>query len=330
MQRDETAFVSYAREDRSLVKRIATVLDLLSFSVWLDESLSGGQAWWDEILRQIRGCDVVIVAISPSMVRSVACLAEVTYAVELGKPILPIRVESVRLELLPRSIALLQFVDLVDDSQESALRLAGALRRLPAGIVPATPPVPPPPPISFLNQLADSIRAPSLDPNTQLALVARLESAEPAEAGTIRELAQLMLARQDLLYAPAKSLERLLDRIPEPPSDESANAAQVRDDDQSSLWNVRLLSSHPNSRVLTIRHDGHEWTVDFVFPRWTRNKVFVDGRLVQSAYVLPMQFSLVEDSRTWSCTIEVEGYQQLKGTRIMLGSRVIYADGSMS
>ncbi len=52
----------------------------LGHVVWLDEELSGGQVWWDEILAKIRECEALLFLVSPSSVESEACLLELHYA----------------------------------------------------------------------------------------------------------------------------------------------------------------------------------------------------------------------------------------------------------
>jgi hypothetical protein len=46
-------FCSYAREDREGVRALLDGVRHLRHQVWVDERLSGGQAWWDEILADL-------------------------------------------------------------------------------------------------------------------------------------------------------------------------------------------------------------------------------------------------------------------------------------
>ena len=55
--------------------------------------------WWQAILERIRGCEVFVFALSNNALQSKPCLAELRYAQELGKPVIPIQigpVESLR------------------------------------------------------------------------------------------------------------------------------------------------------------------------------------------------------------------------------------------
>jgi hypothetical protein len=83
-------FVSYARPDRLRAESLAVQLRQAGIEVWLDSDLVGGQRWWDRILGQLRSCDAVVAALSKASIRSQACRSEREYAIQLGKPVLPI------------------------------------------------------------------------------------------------------------------------------------------------------------------------------------------------------------------------------------------------
>src|SRR5207244_3865823 len=81
----------------------------LGHDPWHDKDLSGGQRWWDQILRSIRECDAFVFALSAAAIDSRACLSEYRYAVDLNKPILPILVEGhVPDSLMPPALSELQ------------------------------------------------------------------------------------------------------------------------------------------------------------------------------------------------------------------------------
>lgn len=83
-------FLSYARKDTEFVQALISDLRELGNTVWFDEEVSPGQAWWDHILEQIRACDGFVYALSRATLASLSCERESSYAVALGKPILPI------------------------------------------------------------------------------------------------------------------------------------------------------------------------------------------------------------------------------------------------
>jgi serine/threonine kinase PknH len=63
--------------------------------VWLDDDLGGGDAWWSEILQQIRGCTVFLFAASDNSLHSKPCRAELGYAQDLQLPILPVQIGEI-------------------------------------------------------------------------------------------------------------------------------------------------------------------------------------------------------------------------------------------
>lgn len=217
VRRDQRIFVSYARQDRDKIKGVVEGLRLLGNDVWLDEELSGGQAWWDTILERIRDSDVFVQVITRSSARSHACESERTYATAVGRPVLPIFLEQLPASILPSDLAVLQAVDYVDEAQDRrAFRLAGALQRLPAAPpLPEQLPTPPPVPLSYLVELSDQLRTPTLTLDQQSQIVSRLRKAvgEPDDHAAALELLRQLKTRSDLYYAAAVDVDRLRGEI---------------------------------------------------------------------------------------------------------------------
>ena len=59
-----TMFLSYAHQDVAAVAALRQDLDDMGNEVWIDTALHGGQVWWDEILHQVRTCNVFVLAVS--------------------------------------------------------------------------------------------------------------------------------------------------------------------------------------------------------------------------------------------------------------------------
>jgi hypothetical protein len=208
-----SVFVSYARRDRPKVSKVVEGLRFLGADVWLDESLAGGQAWWDSVLDQVRDCDLFVQSVSPATLESDACESERAYAVALGKPILPVLVEPMSLDLLPEALAGIQVVEYTEPTPEAAFRLARAVRSCePAAAPPPEVPPRPPVPLSYLGSLGERIRAHELSLDEQHALVARLRAA--MERGDEHEAAVDLLRRlqrrEDLYHAVARAIESAL------------------------------------------------------------------------------------------------------------------------
>ena len=208
-------FISYARPDRSRAESLTLRLRQAGISVWLDSDLVGGQAWWDRILDQLRTCDAVIVVISRAAIKSQACRSEREYAIKLGKPILPLTLESMSAEMLPADVARIQTIDYSQPGEAVAFELMGAIRALPKPRelpfpLPETPPVP----TSPFGSLVDRLAEPSLSMDDQLAILGRLEAAlgpvaDPHDRQTAIELLRQMDERPDLFAAASRQIEKI-------------------------------------------------------------------------------------------------------------------------
>jgi hypothetical protein len=208
-------FLSYARPDQSRADSIAQRLRQAGNNVWLDRDLTGGQSWWDGILRQLRRCDVAVTVVSRASLRSQTCIRERQYAGRLGKPILPLAVEPVGPELLPTDLARLQVIDYCQPDEAAAFALLGAIMRLPQQSplpdpLPQTPPVP----TSPLGPVAEQLSARSLTQDQQLAIIGRLESAldpsaDPNDRPIALDLLSRLERRTDLLEAVDRRIRTL-------------------------------------------------------------------------------------------------------------------------
>lgn len=138
-------FISYARTDKLAVQSLVSALETLNNETWIDRRLAGGQKWWEEILENIRRCDVFVVALSKHTLQSKACRLEYTYAKDLGKTILPVMVAGdFSVDDVLAEVAAVQFVDYRRPDEHAALALAKALRSLPKS-APLPAPLPAPP-----------------------------------------------------------------------------------------------------------------------------------------------------------------------------------------
>ena len=146
-------FISYARQDQAAVEALNADLERARVHVWMDEELTGGESWWDTILEQIRSCDLYIFALSPNSLRSRACKAELEYALALNRPLLPVLVRDVAIQLAHPAIARTQMVDYRKRSMESLLALMAVIaNRPPAPPLPDPLPTAPTTPMSYMNE----------------------------------------------------------------------------------------------------------------------------------------------------------------------------------
>ncbi len=112
-------FISYSRDDKRIVYQMADELRI-DHTIWIDkEQLTGGQVWWDEILKGIEGCDCFITVLSPRSIDSMYCSAETQYAQSLNKAILPLKLKNC---VPPESLSNFQIVDIVDANLDKIIR----------------------------------------------------------------------------------------------------------------------------------------------------------------------------------------------------------------
>lgn len=205
-------FLSYARDNKEAMRPVVEGLETLHHEIWIDKKLDGGQAWWEEILMQIRGCDAMIVAVSPALLESEAATRERGYARQLGKPLLPVLIAPLLTDLLPSDLAPLQLIDYTNIGPMTGFQLAGSLTALPP-TPPLPNPLPTPPlvPVSYLTGVADRLREPSMSLEAQLELVGilRLALGRPREREAAAELIQALRQRRDVYYATWQELDKL-------------------------------------------------------------------------------------------------------------------------
>ncbi len=216
-------FVSYARQDRELVGGLKVDLERLGREVWIDEKLRGGQEWWDEILAAIRSCDLFVWTVSPASVKSTACKAELTYASDLGRPVLPIMIKPVAIGLTPQRVANSQIVDYTTRGADQAIKLAGDLQaiQLPPPL-PPTLPEPPPVPISYLEGFAEKLGAPkqmtASDQREVLDFLRPLATSteDPEEAQAACDLLRRLRSRPEVTFEAATAIDKVLENPPDP------------------------------------------------------------------------------------------------------------------
>lgn len=219
------AFISYSSRDRALVEGLLKALRRAHLPVWLDEELTGGESWWREILAQIRGCEVFIVALSKNLLDSKACQAELRYAQSLGKPVLPVQVGPMdTLRINPLSA--MQVIDYRNPGLESGIELISSISALRAKTPPLPDPLPeePPIPFAYLMRLASTISDPTeLNAQQQTALVSELKAGLDEDGSDemarrdIGELLRMLRDRSDVTWRTRTEVEAVLASLEAPP-----------------------------------------------------------------------------------------------------------------
>ncbi|GAA3049187.1 TIR domain-containing protein [Actinokineospora globicatena] len=204
-------FISYARRDQASITTLRADFERFGNRVWYDRESHGGPDWWDDVLGHVRGCVVFAFALSPDSLRSKACLAELRYAKELRRPILPVLVRPVDRGDIPDGLQLP--VDYVNRTEESVIRLRKALSALPAArALPARLPQEPEIPTSYLNAYLARIDAPQLDERDQAELLGQLRERMVLadERADVWDLLVRLRDRPELNRSIANAIEEIL------------------------------------------------------------------------------------------------------------------------
>jgi TIR domain len=207
-------FISYARQDQAAVEALNADLERARVQVWMDEELIGGESWWDTILEQIRSCDLYIFALSPNSLGSRACKAELDYAIALSRPLLPVLIRDVAIQLAHPAIARTQMVDYRKRSMESLFALMAVVaNRPPAPPLPNPMPAAPTTPMSYMNEFRELVEAPDLTYQKQAHLLLDLKGYldRDEERDIALQLVRGLRQRRDISYSIAREIDQLLE-----------------------------------------------------------------------------------------------------------------------
>jgi hypothetical protein len=211
-------FISYDRAHQDVVKKLVQDLRDDEHETWFDQKLEGGQPWWDTVLSEIRKSEIFVTALTPESLESQACQRELRYALDLKRPVLPIRLSAaVRPEFLPSHIHELQVVDYFEQDVQTLKSLQRAIKKL-SKAPPLPDPLPEPPavPVSYVVNLSRLIDSDSeLDKDQQMKLVFELRKHYHDErpAKEIVPLVHKLKKRDDLFAKVQRDLDDLLDEI---------------------------------------------------------------------------------------------------------------------
>jgi hypothetical protein len=188
-------FVSYSRTNLGAVTQLIKHGKDVGIEMWYDQALTGGQRWWDNILTNIRECDIFVFALSPESWDSEACKSELDYVSQLGKPIIPVLIsDGININLLSAPLSEIQITDYRKRDMEAAFAVLKAINLAPAAPnlpdpLPASPPVP----VSYLSTLKDRIDCEEpMSPQDQITLLFELEQ-EAEEGHSPSETRDLLL-----------------------------------------------------------------------------------------------------------------------------------------
>jgi hypothetical protein len=245
-------FVSYSRADEASVGPLVDDVQALGYDVWLDEQLSGGQVWWDEVLQKIRGCDAFLFVLSPFSVSSEACLLELEYAAALDRTIIPVELTATDPTIVPTTLGKHQIVRYGTGDKSAMIAVSRALTHLDSTRpLPDPEPARPPLPGSYFLTLREEIAG--RDPLTleqQLGVLhrVRMKADDPEAQAEVRQLLSSFRRRDDLYASVAEQIDALRTSLVPPPAPTAAVVREeargrVRTPVSSIDWAVVVLGS---------------------------------------------------------------------------------------
>jgi hypothetical protein len=173
-----TIFLSYSRKDEAVVQVLAQGFEAAHKEIWYDHDLTGGDSWWDTILNKIRSASVFIFVLSEDSLQSKPCLAELKYAKDLDRPVVPVRVGPIA-SLRATPLADRQAIEFRPDNALSSFPIIAAVEEASQKERPLPDPLPAPPaiPYEYLQRLSRQIESTELTQSQQLAVVDQLRRA---------------------------------------------------------------------------------------------------------------------------------------------------------
>lgn len=121
-----TYFLSYARLDESIALRLADKLLAAGVSVWVDQyDIRPSQPWDRAVETAVRGCQGMIVVLSPRSAASPNVADEVCVAIDGGKDIIPILIEPCT---IPLRMTRMHFLDATKDLEGAISRCLATIR----------------------------------------------------------------------------------------------------------------------------------------------------------------------------------------------------------
>jgi len=120
-----TYFLSYARADDKQALRFADDLIAAGVSVWVDQyDILPSQHWDKAVETAVRGCDGMIVILSPRSVASPNVADEISVAIDDKKAMIPVLIEACQ---LPLRMTRMQFIDATRDYDAALRKCLGAV-----------------------------------------------------------------------------------------------------------------------------------------------------------------------------------------------------------
>ena len=180
---------------------------------------------------------------SRDSVQSLTCLSELQYAAALGKPIIPVRVDSsLDASLVPSPLAQLSWLSYGLGGAEVDAQLVRAIRETRRSTLPDPLPPAPEVPLSFLNDVREVLLSPSLSIDQQSAVLHQLEPglSQTDTQGGARELLRRLSSRPDV----AESIHRRIEDLLGPDESNQADEREPAGSSEAQATVFGLISRH--------------------------------------------------------------------------------------
>lgn len=212
-----TIFVSHSSADGDRVRSLVQNVEATGNRVWLDQDLTGGEAWWTAILKQIRECSVFIFALSENALQSEACGLELSYARDLKRAILPVQIGDVH-GYRDHPIFTYQAIDFRNPTATVGIALSRAIHERERDQEPLPDPLPavPPAPYEYLLLLGTAIQGRAqISPDDQATIVRQLRQALRDERNetileNVRSLLGLLRNRPEVTHLTVTEINSIL------------------------------------------------------------------------------------------------------------------------
>ncbi|HET9909738.1 MAG TPA: TIR domain-containing protein [Anaerolineales bacterium] len=120
-------FLSYSRVNKDFALKLAKELKSEGFDVWLDQlDIPPGARWDAEVEKALAESEIFMIIITPASAKSENVLDEIGYAIDSGKRILPVLLETATIPLRLRRF---QYVDFTSKSFHEGIESAKELLR---------------------------------------------------------------------------------------------------------------------------------------------------------------------------------------------------------
>ena len=123
-------FLSYARPDREIARKLTEDLSERGVGVWSDMDVNVGSSWVEEISRKLDDAAAVLVLMTPYSLNSQYVIQEWSSAIRQSRRVIPVLAGGVSFEDLPNELASIQGVNLDSDYQSALNEIVSSFKSL--------------------------------------------------------------------------------------------------------------------------------------------------------------------------------------------------------